>query len=523
MNHFFKTLLKKNGVKVALCFIITLVLVDTVFTYRYKYSLNQNIYLQNKLDAIVTRKAEIISNLNNIDMSLRGYLLVQNEAFLGTYDKIKSQSTPTMIFLEASLPGIGIPSSAMTEMNKMQDNYFRLMDEVILLAKAGNMDQALQIIKADHGTAVWQTYMDLSAIVDPVIQQKKKESQDQYSNLLNVSLWFQFILIVMGVPVLTYTIINLTRREKKQNQLFKLLDNQNRTLIFDSSKATDLQDEGRVINDMIENLSKAASFIKAIAQGNYDVKWAGFSEAGSDINKHNISGELLFMRDEMKKKQQEGVRQQWVSEGLNKAAEIVRDHQTNFAMLCEKTVAFIVKYLNAQQGGLFVLNEDDEEDKHIALISCYAFDKKKYITKRIEIGEGILGQIFLEGEPVYLKDVPKDYIKITSGLGESNPRYMSIYPMKHNETVVALIEIASFTPLDQYALDFLANACKSIAASIIAIQSSARTKMLLEKSQQQTEEMRAQEEEMRQNMEELEATQEEMKRREIDLRSGVSA
>ena len=100
MNHFFKTLLKKNGVKVALCFIITLVLVDTVFTYRYKYSLNQNIYLQNKLDAIVTRKAEIISNLNNIDMSLRGYLLVQNEAFLGTYDKIKSQSTPTMTFLE---------------------------------------------------------------------------------------------------------------------------------------------------------------------------------------------------------------------------------------------------------------------------------------------------------------------------------------------------------------------------------------------------------------------------------------
>jgi len=522
MNHFFKTLLKKNGVKVALCFIITLVLVDTVFTYRYKYSLNQNIYLQNKLDAIVARKAEIISNLNNIDMSLRGYLLVQNEAFLGTYDKIKSQSTPTMTFLEVNLPGIGIPSSAMADMNKMQDNYFRLMDEVILLAKAGNMEQALQIIKADHGTAVWQTYMDLSAIVDPVIQQKKQESQEQYSNLLNVSLWFQFILIVMGVPVLTYTIINLTRREKKQNQLFQLLDTQNRTLIFDSRKETDFQDEGRVINDMIENLSKAAGFIKGIAQGNYDVKWDGFSEAGSDINKHNISGELLFMRDEMKKKQQEGVRQQWVSEGLNKAAEIVRDHQTNFEMLCEKTVAFIVKYLNAQQGGLFVLNEDDEEDKHIALISCYAFDKKKYVTKRIEIGEGILGQIFLEGEPVYLKDVPKDYIKITSGLGESNPRYMSIYPMKHNETVVALIEIASFTPLDQYALDFLANACKSIAASIIAIQSSARTKMLLEKSQQQTEEMRAQEEEMRQNMEELEATQEEMKRREIDLRSGVS-
>lgn len=69
MTHFFKTLVKKNGVKVALGFIITLVLVDTAFTYRYKYSLNQNINLQNKLDQITARKAEIISNLNNIDMS----------------------------------------------------------------------------------------------------------------------------------------------------------------------------------------------------------------------------------------------------------------------------------------------------------------------------------------------------------------------------------------------------------------------------------------------------------------------
>ena len=523
MNHFFKNLVRKNGIKVALYLIIALILVDTVFTYRYKFSLNQNIDLQNKLDALAARKAEIISNLNNIDMSLRGYLLVQNEAFLGTYDKIKSQSSPTMAFLETNLPTVGIPATALAEMNKMQDNYFRLMDEVILLAKAGSMDEALRIIKEDHGTAVWQTYMNLSAIVDPVIQQKKQESQQQYTTLLNLSLWFQFVLIVVGVPILTYTIINLTRREKKKNQLFQLLDKQNRTLIFDSSKPTDFQDEGRVINDMIENLTKAANFIKGIAQGNYDVKWEGFSAAGSDINQHNISGELLSMRDEMKKKQQEGVRQQWVSEGLNKAAEIVRDHQTNFEMLCEKTVAFIVKYLNAQQGGLFVLNDEDEEDKHIALVSCYAFDKKKFVTKRIEIGEGVLGQIFLEGEPVILKEVPKDYVKITSGLGESNPRYMTIFPMKHNDTVVALIEIASFTPHDQHALDFLASVCKSIAASVIAIQSAARTKVLLEKSQQQTEEMRAQEEEMRQNMEELEATQEEMKRREMDLRNRVSA
>ena len=522
MNQFFKRHLKQLGVKGALYLIISLILIDTVFTYRYKLALNENIEIQKRLDAIADSKGTIIANLNNIDMSLRGYLLVQNEAFLGTYEKIRNQSRPTMRFLDKQLPTIDIPATNLNEMNKMLDNYFKLMDEVIVLAKAGGMEDALRIIKEDHGTAVWETYMKLSGVIDPVIAEHRSSAQAHYASLLNLNIIFQSILFLIGIPTLLYTIVNLTRRDSKRTNLFRELDKQNRALIFDSNKPVDLDDEDTVIGDIIANLNKAAAFIKNISQGNYDVKWDGFNLANSETNKHNISGELLQMREEMKKKHEEGLRQHWVSEGLNKVAQIIRDHQTDFESLSEKSVAFIVKYLNAQQGGLYVLNDEDESDLHIALACCYAFDKKKFVQKRVEIGDGILGQAFLEGQPVYLSEVPDDYVRITSGLGEANPRCITIYPMKHNDTVVALIEIASFTPNDQYALEFLGDACKSLAASIIAIQSNAKTKILLEKSQQQAEEMRAQEEEMRQNMEELEATQEEMKRRELDLRNNIS-
>src|SRR5688572_11378830 len=184
MNNFFKILFRKQGIKIALYLVVTLILVDTFLTYRYKLALNENIVVQEKLDLIAAQKGTIISNLNNIDMSLRGYLLVQNEAFLGTYEKIRQQSKPTMAFLESSLPTLGIPASSLTKMNEMLNNYFKLMDEVITLAKAGNMEEALKIIKEDHGTAVWQTYMELSGVVDPVVQQRKQESQDKYKNLL---------------------------------------------------------------------------------------------------------------------------------------------------------------------------------------------------------------------------------------------------------------------------------------------------------------------------------------------------
>jgi putative methionine-R-sulfoxide reductase with GAF domain len=401
------------------------------------------------------------------------------------------------------------------------DDYFKLMDKVIALSRAGDRESALVIINEDHGTAVWLTYMELSGVIDPVIQQLKSESESAFNTLLKMSLTFQIILFAVGIPTLIYTILSLTKGLQRRRKLFMNLDEQNRKLIFDNNLPIDLDNEHQVINGMLGNLKKAAGFINGITEGNYDVKWEGYSKANSEINQHNISGALLVMREEMKKKQEEGIRQHWASEGLNKISEIIRNHQSDFELLCQHTLSFIVKYLGAQQGGFFVLNEDDERDRYIELVSCYAFSKKKFGTKRIEIGEGIVGQAFLEGQPVYLKEVPKEYVKITSGLGEANPRILTVYPMKQNEEIVGLLEIASFNSFDQHALDFLENACKSIAASIIVIRGNVKTKVLLEKAQQQTEELRAQEEEMRQNMEELQATQEEMQRREIDRRSVV--
>lgn len=504
----------RHGAKVALAIVIVLILADTIITYSYKSAISRNTATQHKLAEISARKGTIISNLNNIDMSLRGYLLVGNEAFVGTYDKIKQQNAPTMVYLQQVLPTIGIESSALRDMESMMNKYFGLMDKAITLYRAGNTPEALAIIKEDHGTAVWQTYVKLSEKVDPVVQQLQDESEQQYGQLLTYSMFFQGVLFVIGLPTLIYAILNLQRTQKRRIALFQKLDRQNRTLIFDSNEPVDIEDEDAVITSMIDNLKKSEAFIKSISKGDLDVKWDGFSKANAEINNHNISGALLLMRDGMKQRQSDAFRQQWVSEGLNKLADVIRENQTNFETLCEKTVSFIVKYLSAQQGSLFVLNGEQESDPHLQLMSCYAFDKKKHVTKRVDIGQGMLGQVYLEGEPSYITAVPEHYIHITSGLGEARPRSLTIYPFKHNDVVVALIEIASFTAFDSYALSFLADAGKSIAASISTIQINARTQALLEMSQQQMEQLRSQEEEMRQNMEELEATQEEMRRRE---------
>lgn len=219
------------------------------------------------------------------------------------------------------------------------------------------------------------------------------------------------------------------------------------------------------------------------------------------------------MRDQMQKaKQQDDIRI-WTNEGLSKFADLIRKHQNDLRLLSDELISNIVQYLGAQQGGLFFLNDDNADDKFLELEACYAYQRKKFLEKRVELGQGLVGQCLLEGETTYLTNIPENYVNITSGLGETNPNTLLIVPLKINEDIVGVIEIANLKPFEKHKVDFLERLAETIASAITTVRNNEKTQGLLEQSQQQAEEMRAQEEEMRQNMEELQATQEQMHRK----------
>jgi hypothetical protein len=225
----------------------------------------------------------------------------------------------------------------------------------------------------------------------------------------------------------------------------------------------------------------------------------------------NKEEELKENLKQLEKAKKEEERRQWLNEGLTQANTIMRNQQ-EYKKLGEELISFIVKYTKSTQGGLFVVKDENENDKHIELLSAYAYDRKKFIEKRIEIGQGLLGQCYLEKEPMYLKEIPENYVNITSGLGDSNPRILLIVPMQTREEIIGLIELASFNEFSSHEIDFMKALAENIASTFRERKINMETKFLLEKSQQQAEEMRAQEEEMLQNMEELQATQEEVQR-----------
>ena len=160
---------------------------------------------------------------------------------------------------------------------------------------------------------------------------------------------------------------------------------------------------------------------------------------------------------------------------------------------------------------------EHEEERVLEMKACYAFDRNKFIEKQIRPGEGLVGTCYLEGELIYLTDIPDQYISITSGLGDANPRALLICPLKVNDQKFGVIELASFHPFEPYQLEFVQKVSESIAATISTVNVNIRTNLLLEQTKLQAEEMANTEEELRQNMEEMQATQEEARRREIEL------
>jgi PAS domain S-box-containing protein len=251
------------------------------------------------------------------------------------------------------------------------------------------------------------------------------------------------------------------------------------------------------------------SFADNISQGNLKAEYA------SDVA-DTLGQSLLNMRESLIRANEREEREKFTALGLAKIGEILRQNADNLEGLCDKVIEEVVKYMKANQGSMFVKETVGEEEK-LVLMSARAWSRKKYIEKTVDIGEGLVGQAAIEKQTIFMTKVPNNYVTISSGLGEANPRCILIVPLKAEEEVIGVIELASFSWYEEFEIKFLEKVGESIAATILTTRNNQRNKELLEKSNELAEQMRSQEEEIRQNMEEMQATQEEMHRKNAEI------
>ncbi len=248
------------------------------------------------------------------------------------------------------------------------------------------------------------------------------------------------------------------------------------------------------------------SAVRNIARGDLSGDLSGDDELTKSLHQLQNSIRENILTEE--KRQEENRKRSRISEGMAKFGGILREYSDNMESLSYKLISELVKYLGANQGGFFVTEKNERDEKYLNMLACYAYDRKKFANKKIPWKEGVIGNTAMEMKTLYISELPENYLEITSGLGKSTPRYLLLTPLIHNDDVKGILEIASFREIKNYEIEFVEQVAEIIAMTLENILNSRRTEQLLQETRTQAEKLIVQEEKVRRNMNELKEIQE---------------
>jgi len=244
---------------------------------------------------------------------------------------------------------------------------------------------------------------------------------------------------------------------------------------------------------MVKNMRAIVDQARAVARGDYT------KQIDIRSSKDQLGEALSQMTNELNTTSEKNKADNYLRIGqarLNKKLS----GENSISAITDVTIRFLSEYFEAQVGVFYVLTSENI----LELSASYAYQKRKLISDKFKIGEGLVGQAAREQKPILISDIPNDYIHITSGLGNTAPGTILVYPIKLENTIKGVIELASIQMLTDQHIEFLDAVSQSIAVTLESSESRDEMAVLLEKTQDQAESLQSQQEELREANEILE-------------------
>ena len=211
--------------------------------------------------------------------------------------------------------------------------------------------------------------------------------------------------------------------------------------------------------------------------------------------KDNINEMIRNLKDTTLKNSE----QDWLKTNLAKFSRMLQG-QKDLLTVGRLILSELAPVVAAQHAVFYVL---DPTEQQLRLLASYAFREPDALGNRLALGEGIVGQCALEKQKILLTNVPKDYIRITSGLGEATPLNIIVLPIVFEGQVKAVLELASFDRFNPTHQAFLDQLTESIGIVLNTIEANMRTEDLLKQSQSLAKELQSRQQELQQTNQEL--------------------
>jgi len=250
------------------------------------------------------------------------------------------------------------------------------------------------------------------------------------------------------------------------------------------------------VNQLAENLTTQVRAISEVASAvtKGDLTQSIRVEAKGEVEelKDTINQMIANLKETTIRNQE----QDWLKSNLAKFTQMLQG-QKDTNTVTKRILSELAQVVNAQKGMFYILEQnEDTRNQKLKLFAAYAYGNEVETTREFAMGQGLVGQCAVGKERILLTNVPKNYVKIESGLGKATPLNLIVLPVLFEKEIKAVIELASFEPFSEIHLDFLSQLTESIGIVLNTIETNTRTEELLEQSQSLTDELRRTNEEL---------------------------
>ncbi|MBO2455481.1 HAMP domain-containing protein [Actinomadura barringtoniae] len=253
------------------------------------------------------------------------------------------------------------------------------------------------------------------------------------------------------------------------------------------------------VNELAGNLTTQvraiAEVASAVARG--DMTRAIAVEARGEVAelKDNVNLMVANLRETTRAKD-------WLESNLARIAGLMQGHR-DLVEVASLILSELTPLVTAHYGAFFLAQRESGGEPVLRLIAGYGYRGQGRLNEEIVFGQGLVGQAAVEKKRLIIIDTPPDYIKISSGLGESSPACVVVLPIVFEDEVLGVIELAAFSRFSDVHLAFFDQFVHTIGVAINTIIANARTEALLGESQRLTRELQERSGELQRQQAEL--------------------
>ncbi len=447
-----------------------------IISYRATNELIENSRLQTHTYQVIDKLDDLISQVKDAETAQRGYLITGETPYLEPYQNSLPKIEKSIQDLRRLTADNPQQQQRLNILEPIIDKRVARLQEGIILRENQGFEAARKFLLINQGKNI----MDQLRKIIAEMESEERKLLEERTNRTQAASQQAMNTISFGIPFafLLLTLIGIYLTKNISQPLQRI------------SKITEKVATG--------DLSETVSVGKR--QDEIGILAEAFNQMIANLRQTNIRND----------------EQNWLKSNVARFSQMLQG-QRSLETIARIILSDLAPLVGAQQG-LFYLMDWEDEPPMLKLLSSYAYQERKHVSNRFRLGEGLVGQCALEKQKIILTDVPSDYIRISSGLGEAPPLNIIVLPVLFQDQVIAVIELASFQRFNEIHLTFLDQVSETIGVVLNAIAADIRTQKLLQESQELAQELQLQQQELQQTNELLEEQAKDLQASEEQLR-----